>query len=116
MKNMYKFFGVIAVIAIIGFSMAACGGDSTETVTLTANAQGEITISYSGGEEMTVTIETNLPSPNNKFTFKKSGDSKTITGLIEGQKVNVTISFPGKYSNIDKSSDGSTVWIQTYKN
>jgi hypothetical protein len=27
MKNVFKLFGVIALAAIIGFSMAACGGD-----------------------------------------------------------------------------------------
>jgi hypothetical protein len=27
MKNIVKLFGVIALVALIGFSMAACGGD-----------------------------------------------------------------------------------------
>jgi hypothetical protein len=28
MKNFLKFFGIIAIVAVIGFSMIACGGDS----------------------------------------------------------------------------------------
>jgi predicted small lipoprotein YifL len=27
MKNVFKAFGIIAIVAVIGFSMAACGGD-----------------------------------------------------------------------------------------
>jgi predicted small lipoprotein YifL len=27
MKNFYKFFGIIALAALIGFSMAACGDE-----------------------------------------------------------------------------------------
>jgi len=27
MKNVFKFLGIIALVAVIGFSMAACGGD-----------------------------------------------------------------------------------------
>jgi len=120
MKNKFKFLAIIAMVAVIGFSMAGCdednggGGDTTESVKVTANASGEIKIQYNGGEVMTVKITTDLPAPNNSFTFTEAGESKEITGLTPGQIVTVKISFSGKYSNIDV--DGNTVYIQTYKN
>jgi len=30
MKNFFKLFGIIALVAVIGFSMAACGGDDDD--------------------------------------------------------------------------------------
>jgi len=110
---------IIALVAVIGFSIAGCGeddGDKKETVEVTANNSGEIEIQYNGGDVMTVKITTDLPAPNDSFTLNTEGESKKITGLTPGQKVTVTISFPGNYSNIDKSADGSVVYIQTYKN
>jgi len=112
-----RMVGFIAIVAMIGFSMAGCeedGGDSSESVEVIANASGEIRINYVGGEVMTVKVTTDLPAPNNSFTFTEAGESKEITGLTPGQKVTVKISFSGKYSNIDVI--GNAVYIQTYKN
>jgi hypothetical protein len=47
MKNLFKLFGIIALVAVIGFSMVACGGDDDNGgggggggVTVPAWAQG----------------------------------------------------------------------------
>jgi len=111
-----RMVGFIAIVAMIGFSMAGCdeGGDSSESVEVTANDSGEIIIQYNGGDVMTVNITTDLPAPNDSFTLKAAGESKEITGLTPGQKVTVKISFSGNYSNIDVI--GNAVYIQTYKN
>jgi len=34
MKNVVKAFGIIALVAVIGFSMAACGGDDDDGVNI----------------------------------------------------------------------------------
>ena len=119
MKITLKTFMIIAMVAVIGFSMAGCGGDdgggdSSESVEVTANNSGEIEIQYNGGDVMTVKVTTDLPAPNDSFTFTEDGESKKIIGLTPGQKVTVKISFSGNYSNIDVY--GNTVYIQTYKN
>jgi len=114
--NRFKFSGIIVITAIIMFGITACdeGGDKSESVEVTASNSGVIIIQYNGGDVMTVTITTGLPAPNNSFTLTYAGDTKTITGLSPGQKVKVTISFSGNYSNI--SVVDNAVFIQTYKN
>ena len=71
MKNRIKLFGIIAMVAIIGFSMAACsdgssGGGSVTSVTITglSGKTGNVRIqfhpdkaSYSGSETETISID-----------------------------------------------------------
>jgi hypothetical protein len=122
MKNTIKFLGIIALVAVIGFSMAACGdgddngggGGSSKSVEATVGDEGMLFINYNGDEDMAVTVTTTLPSPNNKFTMNKVGDTKEITGLTPGQKVTVTITVTGTISKLE-AYYGYYVGFQVYK-
>jgi hypothetical protein len=58
MKNVFKFFGIIALVAVIGFSFAACGGDDDDggnnnggtgiapTITTTSLPGGTVGMAY----------------------------------------------------------------------
>ena len=56
MKNAIKLFGIIALVAVIGFSMVSCGGDDdsgggggTITITGTPKVGQKLTATSSGG-------------------------------------------------------------------
>jgi len=40
MKNFFKLFGIIAIVAVIGFSMAACGGGGNGNGNSNGNGNG----------------------------------------------------------------------------
>jgi hypothetical protein len=44
MKNLFKVFGTIALVAVIGFSLAACGGGSTTPNTPGTGSGGTLTV------------------------------------------------------------------------
>jgi len=115
-----RMVGFIAIVAMIGFSMAGCdeGGDSSESVDVIVNSHGQIRIVFNGDENMNVKITTNLPAPNDSFTMTKVGDEKTITGLTSGQKVTVTITVSGTIGLLDayEEATGMLVGFQVYKN
>ena len=115
MKNTIKVLGIIAIVAVIGFSMAACGDDEEpeKVITLPKSVSGELTVNVYQSVNFnllsfntlntdvpvpnagSVTITTNLPSPNNSFTLTaNSGNDflvdKQIDGLTSGQKVTFT--------------------------
>jgi hypothetical protein len=75
MKNTIKLFGVIALVAVIGFSFAACGGDDDDD-----NGGG-------GGGTFTLT---NMPSQyNGKYAFIVGGNNDGI-GLYGAQSINMS--------------------------
>ena len=122
MKNRIKFFGIIAFVAIIGFSSLACSNNSTsdgdsgetKTVTGTANFNGNFSIQHNGGEDTgTVKITTDLLAPNNSFTLSFKS-SKEIKGLEKDQKVKVTISVSSGKIMHASGYDGG-VGFQTYE-
>jgi hypothetical protein len=74
MKNTIKLFGIIALVAVIGFSMAGCDMDESDTST-----DGRLTItglsSYNGGE---ITVSTD----DNKVMLSTSNDFNTSSGTL----------------------------------
>jgi hypothetical protein len=62
MKRTFKVLGIIALLAVIGFSMAACGGDSTVAPTLT----NLITVEFKAGVPPTSTPKSSF-SINEQF-------------------------------------------------
>ena len=102
MKNNFKFFGIIVMVMIIGFSMTACddgsdngGGSSVNfSITLTDDAVRFSIIDPSAVP--TVNITTNLPSPNDSFTLGGgSSNSRIITsGVSTGQTITGTGTVP----------------------
>jgi len=140
MKKTIKLIGIIAIVAVIGFSMAACGDDEEpeKVITLPKTVSGELTAGVYGYDVVdftflsyntlntyvpvqntgSVTITTNLPSPNNSFTLtanSEDGSWKQISGLTNGQKVTFTattttggldLELSGYTANIRLSLDG----------
>lgn len=92
--------GIIAIVAVCCFLPTACHKAETEKKTkgtITANSSGTVSFMYSrigkNQEKLpdACTFVTNLPAPNEKFTLHVSSsqptDTKTITGLQAGQKI-----------------------------
>ena len=123
LKAMFRIIGIIALAAVIWFSMAACkdddgkgGGSGKKSIVAEASDSGTLYINYEGGDSewMNVTVTTDLPAPNDSFTMTKTSNTKTISGLSANQKVKITISFPGSYANMNDYGNGN-VGFQTYK-
>jgi len=114
MKNVFKVLGIIALVAVIGFSMAACGGDddgggggntgpsalhatwtntyNSATYTMTFKADG--TFSSQG---------TTYPAPDGNYPYTVSGN--TITILDENKDTGIKFTF-------SISADGNTLTIK----
>jgi hypothetical protein len=133
MKNTIKFLGIIALVAVIGFTACSNGsggggstggggsgggggnGVSSKSFEVTANASGVIDIQYNGGDgDLPPTVTTDLPAPYDKFTLNTVGETKTISGLTANQKVTGKVSWSGNFARVDVYEN--TVYIQTYKN
>jgi len=92
MKNFLKVLAIIALVVVIGFSIAACGGDNGG-----GGPGGPVprTVTYSGttsnGDLYTLTIIENITNPNRavlddpmagdnfEFTWKQASDNSTKT-------------------------------------
>jgi hypothetical protein len=99
MKNMIKFFGVIALVAVIGFSMAGCKEDETnptpQTVTYKGTADSKtyvLTINEADG-----TYELTVGGKKSKGSATKSGSTWTLTptGGNADDVFTVTVSSSG---------------------
>jgi len=100
MKNNIKFFGIIALIAIIGFSMTACGDDNSGDTYTIGNTNGKLTIN-------------NIPSEyNGEWIIGFAGDDSTgADGLFAAADVNSSgVITGGKISN---GTVTLKVWKQT---
>ena len=119
MKNLYKLFGVIALVAVIGFTMTACpnddGGGPQKVTYVSVDSNGNrytLEINESGGrsarsaaqpgDDYTLTVEysTVVGGGNLNMKFEKSGKvgsaqpgeaSVLITITINGETVTITL-------------------------
>jgi len=94
MKNTFKFLGIIALVAVIGFTMAACGGGDGGNTTPDDDPTSETYTSYdSEGTKYELEI---TKDPNRAAAFKphegdtyvltitpKGGTPKTSTGTVK---------------------------------
>ena len=125
MKNVFKLFGIIALLAIIGFSMAACGGDDgggddgTITIdgwkwwTYTDNAAGgisTITITQgSGNDSKKLIISGNVQKiPGQMWgvaSFGTTPDGANLTAFKNADSFSFTCKGDGKkyYVTVDTS-------------
>ena len=135
MKNLFKLFGIIALVAIIGFSMSACkdpepdpdtvpsawqgtwngnGGVSGQTITFTGT-----TVKWEGGGDsftagtLVFTAETNAGTNNGTYPngYRITGKITAITGDGRDYSVGENLSV-GLYINtggnrIARATDGS---------
>jgi len=85
MKKVFSFFGIIVLLAVIGFSMAACNDNLKGT---TWKGEGQIqgfgfisTITFTASEYQQVTTSRSMPSVQEKMkgTYKFDGKSGTLT-------------------------------------
>jgi hypothetical protein len=98
MKRTFKVLGIIALLAIIGFSMAACSGDSTVAPTLTSL----IMVEYKAGVPPTETPKSSFSINEQFFLYAKvtAGDLDvtkfvfTIKGGTEPWVKESTLSTP----------------------
>jgi hypothetical protein len=85
MKNLFKVFGIIALVAVIGFSFAACGdgggggsggGGNPQTATYTGTSDGTV---YT----LKITEKTARYAAQNGDAYELSGGSKKSTGTVD---------------------------------
>jgi len=113
MKNLLKLFGVVALVAIIGFSMAACGEDDDDPPA-GGNPPGEdpSTVVYTGediaGNTYTLTITRNA---NRAARYAGAeGDSYELVIYMKDGTVNVS---RGTIENV--SADGTLTLQPSYE-
>jgi len=137
MKNVIKLFGVIALIAVIGFSMSACGGGGSDDDDING---GDDIIGGDGwmGSTLKITnaqvyklqnyvydtlIEFTGSDPNLNYIDFFNGEDislKSLNELIEGNptvtltsgKLNITLGKP-KASSLQNWSSGSGITVST---
>ena len=126
MKNRFKMFGFIAIAAVIGFSMAACGGDDNDggggngsfgnTLTIT-NAQ-VYSVDFTDSNIQLIEFTDTVQDLNYVQVLGSSDDSgsvlKSLNELIDGNptvtlingKLNVTLGTP-KTSSLQNLDTGT---------
>jgi hypothetical protein len=113
MKNLFKVFGIIALAALIGFSMAACGFIDVPVSEVTLN-KSSISLAVGGTETLTATVSpsdaTNKTvgwsSSNNNVATVTYG---TVTAVATGTAtITVTTADGGKTAQCTVTVIGST--------
>jgi len=121
MKNLFKLFGIIAIVAVIGFSMAACGDDdggggennnnnnpgggNNVNVVGTWEGDGYIfqfsedyTFIYDKGAGFDAGNSGTYTVSGNTITMKQNGTTYR-TGTINGNTMTTTASGYGDWAN-----------------
>ena len=102
MKKTLKLFGIIALVAVIGFSMAACGGDDD-------NGGGG---GGGGGGTASVITVTNIPAEYNGKYIRveiRTGEYSSLRGLGNEAK------FTSYTAMKSKVIAGTTVTLNTFE-
>jgi len=73
MKNLLKVLGIIAMVAIVGFSMTACGDDDNDD-----DNNGDDGILWAGTWKMTTTDSGSTPTDPYTFTLATNGGAWTF--------------------------------------
>jgi hypothetical protein len=109
-KRIVSVFRVVAIAAVIGITLTACGKPTEKekklSGTVTANTDGVVKFMYSRLKSScpaACAFTTDLPAPDNQFVLTiASGEStveKLIEGLSAGQKLSWTATVEGKPLN-----------------
>ena len=103
MKNMIKFFGTIALVAVIGLSMAGCKEDETDPTPQT--------VTYQGTDDKGVTYTLKITENTARYTAQ-SGDSYELT--VGTRKSNGKVqSVTGGTLTLQPSREGATTFTAT---
>jgi hypothetical protein len=110
MKNSLKFFGIIAFVVVIGFSMSGCGDDGQGDLLNGAWDRGDIVVTFSGSTGVFTEIKSNssnwIPLLNNGTVH--IGDRK-FRNISYDDKLKWT----GQELTIPAGSTTSTNWQNT---
>jgi len=123
MKNLFKVFGIIALVAIIGFSFIACsdggdgGGGSTDPLNGTWKAGDGVSITLTNGSF--VTTENNKNGMRGTYTTSARNVSANIAMAVKelhGDLLNEmddAITFESKWYNKNQVIDVFKKWVKT---
>ncbi|MDR0456137.1 MAG: hypothetical protein LBH20_05590 [Treponema sp.] len=130
MKNMVKLFGIIALVAVIGFSMAACSDDDgggggksvrvgSQSGTLTPGTAGSVTYTVTTNEIANgsyaatvanlptgVTASSSITIASNTGTLTLTGSTTTTAGTTSNLKLTLDGTTSGNFSLVIGSSSG----------
>jgi hypothetical protein len=131
MKNVFKVFGIIALVAVIGFSFAACGGDDDggggnnnvwgewgDNITISVDDVGTVTVNINSASELdTAGVGYQFNGQKNetyKLTFQawtKSGTRNLRVCFGTRELVSGSLNYPNQ--TLDISSSKQT-YVFTY--
>jgi hypothetical protein len=77
MEKKKNWLGILVIVLVFGITVVGCDNSTNDTTSNSESVQvtassGEISINYNGGIfpiGMNVVVTTNLPAPNNSYTF-----------------------------------------------
>jgi len=118
MNKLFKVFGIIALVAIIGFSMAACGDDddppsggdddnptAVSWTGFSANGSANVTtteLTLTFNEDFSLNIDNVTVTGATKGTLSGYGTTRTLTisniTVAKGENVTVTLTNPTGYT------------------
>jgi len=112
MKNTIKVFGIIALVAVIGFSMAACsgddldngggngGGDGPSFLGTTPTLSGQVYVQKFDENKGTVSFQAYTGSNQTVYAGNGWGDKTIGQGTIKGGQFSITLGTPTSLDNI----------------
>jgi len=133
MKNTIKLLGITALVAVIGFSMAACGGDDPGDgggngggdgptfLGATPTLSGQVYVQKYDENKGTVSFQ--AYTGGNQTVYATNGFSDTIgQGTIKGGQLSITLRTPTSLDNIksifygwsDSGGSGGGVSVDDY--
>ena len=90
MKNKMKWFGIIAVVAVIGFSMTACGGGGSKLSGTYESSDGYTSLTFKGNQitmmrDGKVITESAYEIKDGKICFTSGGSPIEMDYKLEGK-------------------------------
>jgi len=111
MKNVFKVLGIIALVAVIGFSMVSCKDDDS------GGGGGGNSINWVGTWKMTESSNGNIPNPVPYFTLNADkswtlnpGSNTSGTYWYDDPNPSL-IGKPGIVLAIDENQNGSGIYL-----
>jgi hypothetical protein len=107
MKNVFKFLGIIALVAVIGFSMVSCGGDDDDSGGGGGGGgklrwRSELAYTDYGSDGSNGDWKINTYESIPKITFNNSPSSGDLISI------NLGIAYTGKIIELDDKPAGQT--------
>jgi hypothetical protein len=98
MKNLFRLFGIIALVAVIGFSMVACddGDDDSNPFIGTWKSSNGYVMVFAASTFTIASANNGNVESSGSYTWSGNSASMTVSsGVNSGQRFNVTISDDG---------------------